>query len=134
MCEPIRIGLIGCGGIAQSHLNALSQLPEFEVLATCDVDRARAQAAADQHGARLVFTDYNEMLATEELNAVSICLPHHLHRDERGLPESGERVRGLRREFRIVEVAAQQAGPAFAAEGPLSYGKDAVWRCRTGST
>jgi UDP-N-acetyl-2-amino-2-deoxyglucuronate dehydrogenase len=74
----LRIGLIGCGGIAQSHLKALKSLPEFEVVAAADVDLSRAQQAATDFDIPQAFDNYQKMLLGD-LDAVSICLPHHLH-------------------------------------------------------
>lgn len=99
MSAPIRIGLIGCGGIAQSHLRALAQLPQFKLAATCDVDLTRAEAAATEHGAEAAFDDYHKLLAAD-LEVVSVCLPHHLHRE--------------------AAVAASQAGKHVLCEKPMA--------------
>lgn len=96
---PIRIGVIGCGGIAQSHLNALRQLPEFEVIAAADLDLGRAQRAAADFGIPEACGDYREMLR-RDLDAVSICLPHHLHRE--------------------AAVAAAEAGKHVLCEKPMA--------------
>ncbi|MEN6546298.1 MAG: Gfo/Idh/MocA family oxidoreductase [Armatimonadia bacterium] len=79
MAERIRLGLIGCGGIAQSHLKAIAQLPEFELVAVCDVDITRAQVAAREYGVPQAFDDCHDTLKAG-VDAVDICLPHHLHR------------------------------------------------------
>jgi len=80
MDAPIRIGLIGCGGIAGAHLDGYAQLTHlFQVVACCDVRRELAEQRAKQVGEAQVFTDYQEMLRHADIDAVDITLPHHLH-------------------------------------------------------
>ena len=48
----IRIGIIGCGGIANGkHLPSLAQLPDVEIVAFCDIEIERAQKAQQEYGA-----------------------------------------------------------------------------------
>ncbi|GAC1359692.1 MAG: Gfo/Idh/MocA family oxidoreductase [Ktedonobacteraceae bacterium] len=78
----IKIGLIGCGGIAEWHVNGyLKVKEEASVVAVCDVVAENAEQRAQQVGGARIFNDYNAMLASEDIDAVDICLPHHLHRD-----------------------------------------------------
>ncbi len=81
MPEPLNYAIIGCGGIARAHIAALESVPELRFVAACDIDEARAQSFADEFGAQGVFTDYEALAADPDIQAVSICLPHHLHRD-----------------------------------------------------
>lgn len=70
----VRIGVIGCGAIAQvQHLPFLSELAEeFELKAVCDVSAGAAEYAAGLFHAPLRFTDFREMLAAD-LDAVVLC-------------------------------------------------------------
>ncbi len=89
MAVPLRIGLIGAGWIATDHVFVLRKLGH-DVVATCDIDLERAQKLAPD-GAR-AYTDWEKMLAGEELDAVWVATPPLLHRApavaamERGLP------------------------------------------------
>ena len=75
----IRVGLVGCGIISGAHLEAWAQLGErARVTAAADVDEAKAQAAAATAGARVM--SFEAMLADDAIDAVDLCLPHHLHR------------------------------------------------------
>jgi predicted dehydrogenase len=79
--KKVRIGFIGCGGIHWPHLDGYLQIPEqCQVVACCDVDAAKAKASAAKAGTAAVFTDWKKMLKEVELDAVDICLPHHLHK------------------------------------------------------
>lgn len=74
-----RIALLGCGGMAQTHVSRLEPVfDRLEVTAVVDLDRARAEAVAGllpNHPA--VFTDYREAFPC--CDAVLQVLPHHLH-------------------------------------------------------
>ena len=76
----IRVGFIGAGGIARSHRQSLGRMPEAKIVSICDVDRGRAEAAAEPLGAS-VHTDFRAMIETEELDAVYICVPPAFHGD-----------------------------------------------------
>ncbi|HTI15310.1 MAG TPA: Gfo/Idh/MocA family oxidoreductase [Dictyobacter sp.] len=77
----IKIGLIGCGGITQQHIRGYLKVPEAKVVAVSDVIAENAQKRAEQVGGAQIFTDYNKMLASADIDAVDICLPHYLHKD-----------------------------------------------------
>jgi predicted dehydrogenase len=71
--SPLRVGVIGCGVIAQvMHLPHLSQSPAtFELTAVCDIAEPVAKGCAARFGARAAFTDWREMLESE-LDAVMV--------------------------------------------------------------
>lgn len=79
--RPLRYAVIGCGRIAPLHLAALAAMPEVHLAATCDIVEARARAAAERFGAERHATDYRALFRAGGLDAVSLCLPHHLHAD-----------------------------------------------------
>lgn len=77
---PIRFGVVGAGAIAQTaHLPALAKTRGAELVAVCDNDGAKARALAERFGARDVFTDIDDLLDLEALDAVVIATPNHLH-------------------------------------------------------
>jgi predicted dehydrogenase len=60
--SKIRMGIIGCGGMAGSHQNAYSDLMDvMEITATCDIIPERAEKAAKNVGAEHAVTDYRDM-------------------------------------------------------------------------
>ncbi len=76
----LRVGLIGCGGIARAHWSGFEvSRDRAELVALADVS-AENRAWFKQHvpGAR-DYDDFNRMMEQEKLDAVDICLPHHLH-------------------------------------------------------
>ena len=90
----VRFGLIGCGDIAQKRVApALRDSQLCELLA---VSRARAQFAesfAKQFGAKRWYADWRELLLDEEINAVYVATPVHLHAEQViAAAESGKHV------------------------------------------
>ena len=81
--EKARIGIIGLGTIAQTiHLPILTRMSDAEVVAVCDVDRAKAQFVAQKYGIRRYYNSFERMLAAEqEIDAVDICTPTISHKE-----------------------------------------------------
>lgn len=77
--RPVRVAVIGCGGVGDIHLKSLSNLGQFELIAAVDIDRARAQQAADKYRAKYALTELDQALAMDEIEAVIIATPNYLH-------------------------------------------------------
>ena len=77
--SKIRVGIVGCGGMAKSHANRLDKVKEVaEITAVADIDKSRAQAvAALLPGSPTIETDYRKIL--DKVDALLLVLPHHLH-------------------------------------------------------
>jgi predicted dehydrogenase len=74
LSKPIRVGVVGCGLIAQvMHLPYLTELPDqFELGAVCDLSDDLAQKCAERYGAKRSFAGWEDMLAAGELDAVMV--------------------------------------------------------------
>ncbi|MCD7739300.1 MAG: Gfo/Idh/MocA family oxidoreductase [Lachnospiraceae bacterium] len=105
MAKKIKIGIIGCGGIAnQKHLPSLSKLSdECELVAFCDIIVERAQKAAAEYGTAdaKVYEDYHELLANPEVEVVHVLTPNVAH-----CP---------------ITVAAFEAGKHVLCEKPMAH-------------
>ena len=78
--ERLKVGIVGGGAIAQvAHLPVLKKVRSVEVQAICDTDLPKARALGDRFGIKDAHDDIEEMLRYEELDAVVICSPNHLH-------------------------------------------------------
>jgi UDP-N-acetylglucosamine 3-dehydrogenase len=95
----IGIGVIAAGQMGQRHANVYRQLPEAHLRAVADLNAGAAHAAADPVGAD-VHADWHDLLARDDIQAVSICLPDWLHRD--------------------AVIAAAEAGKHILLEKPLA--------------
>jgi len=79
--SKVKIGIIGCGGIAQNqHMPGYARLPDVEIVACCDVVKDSAKAAAEKFGVAKVFNDYKKLLQIKDIDAVSVCTPNFLHK------------------------------------------------------
>jgi UDP-N-acetyl-2-amino-2-deoxyglucuronate dehydrogenase len=77
--SPIRLGVIGCGIIAQRHLSASSHCSDASFTAASSRRSAALEAIADEHAIPHRFGDWRELVSSPEVDAVVICLPDGLH-------------------------------------------------------
>ena len=125
--EEVKIGFIGCGGNANGHMNQLARLEATRIVATCDLDEARAQSAAQKHNAE-AYTDYKRMLERGDLDAVYLSLPVFAHGApelaviERGLPFLVEKPVAINMELaHQIEEAVAKAGITTCVGYQLRY-------------
>ena len=103
----LRIGLLGLGAIAQVvHLPILTSLEGARLTAVCDVDRSKAKAIGGRLGIERIHASDEAVLTDEELDAVVICTPSHLHESQ--------------------AIAALEAGKHVLVEKPLALSEAAV--------
>jgi len=79
MADKVKIGVIGTGMIGKKHIERYGPIAEAELVAVCDVDEAEARKVAGAHGVPNVCTDYKELLAMDEIEAVDVCVHNQLH-------------------------------------------------------
>lgn len=82
MSKVYRIGIVGCGGIANGkHLPSLKKLDNVEIVAFCDIVVERAEKAAREYGAEgaQIYSDYRELLKDQSLDIVHVLTPNDFH-------------------------------------------------------
>lgn len=77
--EKVKIGIIGCGVIASVHAKAYAEVPEAEVVALCDILPEKLKEKTELHKIAKTYSDYHDLLADPEIDAVSICVPNDMH-------------------------------------------------------
>ncbi len=78
--DTLRFGVTGIKGMGHGHVKTLTNCPAGKIGAICDVDVEAADARRDEYGLDVpVFADFDEMLATAEIDAVTLATPHYLH-------------------------------------------------------
>jgi len=78
--KEIKVGIIGAGGIAGGkHLPGHKGVKSVSVIAACDIVEKRVKNFAEKNDIPNVFTDYEELVRMDELDAVSVCTPHGYH-------------------------------------------------------
>ncbi|WP_066288072.1 Gfo/Idh/MocA family protein [Arthrobacter sp. B6] len=81
--KTYRVAIVGTGGIAAFHASNLAQTDNrAELVGACDVDDARLQAFADQHGIPGRYQSLAELLAEAKPDIVHLCTPPMLHIDQ----------------------------------------------------
>lgn len=78
--KELNVGVIGLGAIGQKHCESLVQIRQAKLSAIADVNETVLKKTAEKFGAR-AFTNYKQMLADSDLDAVVIATPDHLHRE-----------------------------------------------------
>ena len=103
MSKVYRVGIVGCGGIANGkHLPSLSKLSNVKLSAFCDIVPERAEEAAAKYGidGAKVYADYREMLKEEQLDIVHVLTPNDSHAE--------------------ISIAALEAGNHVMCEKPMT--------------
>jgi len=103
MDRIVKIGIIGCGGIANGkHMLSLRKLKNVQMVAFCDIIRERAEKAAKEFGTpdAKVYEDYRELLKDESIEVVHVCTPNKSHAP--------------------ISIAAMEAGKHVMCEKPMA--------------
>lgn len=100
----IRVAVIGCGSIAKHrHLIEYNNNPHVEIVAVSDINEARVKETAEKYHAK-AYTSYEALLESENIDAVSVCLPNYLHA--------------------TVSIAALNAGAHVLCEKPMATSRE----------
>ncbi len=99
--SKLRIGIIGAGNIARSHISAYKQCEDVEVVAICDINEEVLNEKANEFGIKNRYISMEEMFANVELDAVSVCVWNCNHAK--------------------CTIAALNAGVHVLCEKPMSY-------------
>lgn len=96
----IRVGIIGCGKIAQvRHIPEYLDNPEVVLKGFYDINFERAQELAEKYNAK-AYESYEDMLADDSIDAVSVCAANHVHAE--------------------ISIAAMNAGKHVLCEKPMA--------------
>ncbi|MBN2984213.1 MULTISPECIES: Gfo/Idh/MocA family protein [Cohnella] len=98
--KTVKVAVIGTGSISDSHLQSYTRNPGAELIAVCDLNAERAKKKAEQFGAAKSYSDYKELLADPDIDAVSICTWNNTHAE--------------------IAIAALRAGKHVLVEKPVS--------------
>ncbi|MGI9519702.1 MAG: Gfo/Idh/MocA family protein [Pirellulaceae bacterium] len=105
--QPLNIGMIGYGFMGRAHSNAYRKVNNFFDLtyqpvlkAACARNAEPLQAFADTWGYESIETDWRDLIARDDIDAIDICVPNNLHRE--------------------IALAAADAGKMILCEKPLA--------------
>nr|MDO8113366.1 Gfo/Idh/MocA family oxidoreductase [Candidatus Sigynarchaeota archaeon] len=117
--KKIRVGFIGTGRISTLHQLYYKNNDDAELVAICDKNKGTAMNHAEEWGIKKenIYTDYQEMLGRDDIDAVEVLTPHSSHRDivvaacEAGKHVSVQKVPCMSlSEYDSMQVAARKAG------------------------
>ena len=103
MADKVRIGLVGCGGIANGkHMPSLSRLKNVELVGFCDIVEERMLKAAKEYGATgaKTYADYRKLLEDKTIDVIHVLTPNDSHAE--------------------VTIAALEAGKHVMSEKPMA--------------
>jgi predicted dehydrogenase len=106
--KPLNIGLVGYGFMGRTHSNGYKRVNDFfpelayrpVLKAVCGRDAANAQAFAEQWGYESFETDWKQLIARKDIDAIDVCTPNNTHAE--------------------IAIAAAKAGKMILCEKPLS--------------
>ena len=117
--RPVRIGIIGTGGISRSaHLPAYSDLDTAEIAAICDVSSENLQVAGEKFNVAPEnrYSDYRDLLARDDIDAIDICTPNQVRLEPLlAACEAGKHVLVQKPMARSIEEANQMIAAAKTA-------------------
>ena len=79
--KKLRVAIVGCGGIAQTHMEAYKGIPEVEIVAGVDILQERLDVMESKWGLpkKALFKDWKVMLKKIKPDAVDVCTPNGVH-------------------------------------------------------
>ena len=79
MSKPLKVAVIGAGGISRTHIPGWQASPYTELVAAADVNDAMLQDFGQKFGVERLYTDVDAVLSDPTIDIVDICTPNRLH-------------------------------------------------------
>ncbi len=77
--EPLRVGVVGLGYAGEQHLKNFVKMPNVEAVALAGLEEGRLRELGGLYGVRNLYRSWEELVARDDLDVVSIGAPNHLH-------------------------------------------------------
>lgn len=129
--KKLKIGIIGIGSIAESHIAAYLANPNVELYAFCDINEDRLQKKGEKYGITHLYNDVNEMVKDPGLDAVSVCAWNCAHAKcsiaalNAGLHVLCEKPMAMNaEEAKEMKLAAEKSGKLLMVGFVRRYGND----------
>ncbi len=128
----LNFALIGCGRIAQTHLEAISAIPECKLKGVADIREKTAKSVADQYGCN-AYTDFRQVLEGNHIDGAVICTPPNTHAEiatfflENSVHVICEKPLALTsKEAGLMVKKAEEKGCLFMMASKFRYVKDII--------
>src|SRR5699024_5182530 len=96
----IKVGVIGIGSISDMHIQAYKKNTQVDLIAFCDLSEERLKEKGEKYDVENLYTNYEELIANDSIDAVSICTWNDSHAK--------------------IAIKALEAGKHVLVEKPLS--------------
>lgn len=123
--DTVRWGIVGTGAIAHGVAGDFQFVPGAELVAVASRSKPKAQDFAVQHGVRLAFGSYRELLESPDVDVVYIATPHPYHRDVALAAIANGKAVLVEKAFTATLAGAQQVVDAARAKGVFVM--EAMW-------
>lgn len=100
MNKKVRVAIIGAGNISRAHIKGYQADDRVKLVGVCDINLERAQKTKEANDMKYAFKDYKELLAQEDIDAVSVCTWNNSHAE--------------------ITIAAAKAGKHVMCEKPMA--------------
>ncbi|MBQ7968259.1 MAG: Gfo/Idh/MocA family oxidoreductase [Clostridia bacterium] len=104
MEKIINVGVISCSNMARGHMRGVVRHPKAELVAICDIDVEKLNKVGEEFNVARRYTDYKELIAQPDIDAVIIVTPDREHKD--------------------MAIAALEAGKHVLCEKPLALTRE----------
>jgi len=106
MAEKLKVGVIGVGGIANTHMPGWAESPYAEAVAGCDVAEGALQSWGEKYGIKKLSTKADDLINDPDIDIIDICTPNNYHAP--------------------LAIAAMRAGKHVLCEKPLAPNPAAI--------
>ena len=106
MAKKLKVGIIGLGGIAHTHIPGWQASEDAEIVAGCDINPDVLPGWSERYGVGRVTTDASDLFADPEIDIIDVCSPNMYHTE--------------------LVVGALEAGKNVICEKPLAPTPDGI--------
>lgn len=122
--DKVRVGVIGSGFIGNIHVDGLQHVAEAEVVAVASKTPGKAQKFAEERGISTGYDDYRQLLARDDIDAVTVGVPNYLHEEVvTAAAEAGKHIMCEKPFARTIEEAQRMLAAVKQAGVKLVYGE-----------
>lgn len=98
--RKVKFGVVGASPMGMYHITSVANHPKMDLVAICDKEADRCENAVRLTGVKKAYTDWRELIADPEIEAVVLCVPDQLHAE--------------------MTIAALEAGKDVLCEKPMA--------------
>ncbi len=122
--EKVRVGVIGSGFIGNIHVDGLKHCPDAEIAAVASKTPGKARKFADARGIPDAYEDYRQLLARDDIQAVTVGVPNYLHEEVvTAAAQAGKHIMCEKPFARTFDEAERMLAAVKAAGVKLVYGE-----------